>query len=52
LYGVERLPAEHAQLIVACAVGAISVPLIGVVVLRVLAGRLRRDDARDGLSAR
>ncbi len=48
LFGVERLPAENSALIVLSAVVAISVPLIGVVVLRWLAGRLRSDDERDG----
>lgn len=48
LFGVERLPTERQGLIVACAVVAITVPLVGVVVLRWLAGRLRRDDERDG----
>ncbi len=48
LYGVERLPMTRSGLIVACAVGAMLVPLLGVVVLRLLAGILRRDDARDG----
>ncbi|HEX7476792.1 MAG TPA: PrsW family glutamic-type intramembrane protease [Polyangiales bacterium] len=48
LLGVERLPATQPRLIVAAAVGAMLVPLLGVVVLRLLAGRLRRDDKRAG----
>jgi RsiW-degrading membrane proteinase PrsW (M82 family) len=47
LFGVERLPEERASLIVACAVVAIAVPLVGVVVMRWLAGKLRADDERD-----
>lgn len=48
LLGVERLPVERSSLIAACAVGAIAVPLIGLVVLRWIAGKLRSEDARTG----
>jgi RsiW-degrading membrane proteinase PrsW (M82 family) len=48
LLGVERLPPEYSQTIAVCAVIAVALPLAGVVMLRVLAERLRRDDARDG----
>lgn len=45
LLGVERLPAEYEQLRVACAVLALAIPLCGVLVLRLLAGRLRALDS-------
>jgi RsiW-degrading membrane proteinase PrsW (M82 family) len=48
LLGVERLPPQYAQLITFCAIGAVSLPLSGLIILRVLAGRLRADDERDG----
>jgi len=52
LLAVERLPAQHADLVAVCAVLAIAVPLGGVVLLRYLAGGLRADDARDGRGER
>jgi RsiW-degrading membrane proteinase PrsW (M82 family) len=48
LLGVERLPVEYPTLTIACAVTAIALPLGGIGLLRVLAGRLRKDDERDG----
>jgi hypothetical protein len=45
---VERLPAGYPRTVVACAVGAIALPLLGLIGLRVMAGRLRRDDERSG----
>jgi RsiW-degrading membrane proteinase PrsW (M82 family) len=48
LLGVERLPAAYPRLVVACAVAAIALPLGGVLMLRVMAGRLRADDERTG----
>jgi RsiW-degrading membrane proteinase PrsW (M82 family) len=48
LLGVERLPADYSRTVVACAVGAIALPLLGLVGLRVMAGRLRGDDERSG----
>jgi RsiW-degrading membrane proteinase PrsW (M82 family) len=51
LLGVERLPAGYASSVVACAVFAIALPLCGLIALRVMAGRLRRDDERTGRTA-
>jgi RsiW-degrading membrane proteinase PrsW (M82 family) len=48
LLGVERFPEGYEQWVVVCAIGAIALPLCGLIVLRVLAGKLRDDDARDG----
>ncbi len=48
LYGVERLPADHTDAVIICALSAIAVPLVGILVLRTMAERLRRDDDRDG----
>ena len=48
LFGVERLPEHRTDAVVACALLAMSVPLIGIISLRLMAGRLRRDDERDG----
>jgi RsiW-degrading membrane proteinase PrsW (M82 family) len=47
LLAVERLPEQHNTLAVACAIGAMALPLVGLAVLRVLAGRLRSDDNAD-----
>ncbi|MGD8861537.1 MAG: PrsW family glutamic-type intramembrane protease [Myxococcales bacterium] len=44
LLAVERLPAEYGTLHVACAAGAMSIPALGLIALRVQAGRLRRLD--------
>jgi RsiW-degrading membrane proteinase PrsW (M82 family) len=48
LFGVERLPDDYVDAVIACGVFALSVPLIGIVVLRSMAIRLRADDDRDG----
>lgn len=48
LFGVERLPDGFANMVIVCGLGAMAVPLIGVLVLRFLAERLRGDDERDG----
>jgi RsiW-degrading membrane proteinase PrsW (M82 family) len=48
LLAVERLPADYPRAVVACAVCAIALPLCGVIVLRVMAGKLRADDERSG----
>ena len=48
LLGVERFPEGYEQWVVVCAVCAIALPLSGLIVLRILAGKLRDDDARDG----
>jgi RsiW-degrading membrane proteinase PrsW (M82 family) len=48
LYGVERLPEGMPGTVIACALSAMAVPLLGIVVLRAMAGRLRSDDERDG----
>jgi RsiW-degrading membrane proteinase PrsW (M82 family) len=47
LLAVERLPEQHGALAVACAIGALALPIVGLAVLRVLAGRLRSDDNAD-----
>jgi RsiW-degrading membrane proteinase PrsW (M82 family) len=52
LLAVERLPDHHGALAVLCALGAMALPLVGLVVLRVLAGRLREDDSADARSQR
>ena len=48
LLGIERLPESYTGLVVAFAVVAIALPLCGVVLLRVMAGKLRADDERMG----
>ena len=48
LLAVERLPDGNEHWVAVCAIGAIAVPLGGLIVLRYLAGRLRSDDIRDG----
>lgn len=48
LLGVERLPASYAHTVLIFAVCAIALPLCGVIALRIMAGRLRRDDERGG----
>ena len=48
LLGVERFPEGYELWVVVCAIGAIALPLSGLIVLRVLAAKLRDDDARDG----
>jgi RsiW-degrading membrane proteinase PrsW (M82 family) len=48
LLGVERLPAADGGAVALCAISAIALPLIGIVVLRWMAGKLRADDHRDG----
>jgi RsiW-degrading membrane proteinase PrsW (M82 family) len=48
LLAVERLPASYPRSMVACAVGAMALPLGGIVALRIMAGRLRADDERSG----
>lgn len=48
LFGVERLPQRYTDAVIACALLAMAVPLVGILVLRLLAERLRRDDERDG----
>ena len=48
LLGVERFPEGYEPWVVVCAIGAIALPLSGLIVLRVLAAKLRDDDARDG----
>lgn len=52
LYGVERLPEDMPGTVIACALSAMAVPLLGIVVLRAMAGRLRSDDERDGRARR
>ena len=52
LLAVERLPDGHTPWMVACGLGALALPLVGLVVLRVLAGRLRDDDSADALAER
>jgi hypothetical protein len=51
LLAVERLPEGYDTLHVVCAAGAMAIPAVGLIVLRVQAGRLRRldweDDARN-----
>jgi RsiW-degrading membrane proteinase PrsW (M82 family) len=47
LLAVERLPDSHGPLAVACAIGAMALPIVGLVALRVLAGRLRNDDSAE-----
>jgi RsiW-degrading membrane proteinase PrsW (M82 family) len=51
LYGVERLPDHMPGAVIACALAAMAVPLVGLVTLRVFAERLRTDDQRDGRNA-
>jgi RsiW-degrading membrane proteinase PrsW (M82 family) len=51
LLGVERLPASYPRSVVACAIAAIALPLGGLIVLRVMAGRLRADDEVSGRAA-
>jgi RsiW-degrading membrane proteinase PrsW (M82 family) len=48
LFGVERLPDDYVDAVIACGVCALAVPLIGILVLRIFAQRLRGDDERDG----
>jgi RsiW-degrading membrane proteinase PrsW (M82 family) len=48
LLGVERLPETFAGVVAVCAVAAIALPLGGIVALRIMAGRLRAADERDG----
>jgi RsiW-degrading membrane proteinase PrsW (M82 family) len=48
LLAIERLPPEQLGLRYACAVMAMAIPLGGVVLLRVFAGRLRELDLHDG----
>jgi RsiW-degrading membrane proteinase PrsW (M82 family) len=50
LLAVERLPDGHGALAVSCAVGAMALPLVGLAALRVLAGKLRKDDTADVLT--
>jgi RsiW-degrading membrane proteinase PrsW (M82 family) len=52
LLAVERLPDGRDTLAVLCAVGAMSLPIVGLVLLRVLAGRLRADDHIDAAKLR
>lgn len=52
LFGVERLPEDSYDAIIACGVSALAVPLVGIVVLRALAQRLRSADERDGRPSR
>jgi RsiW-degrading membrane proteinase PrsW (M82 family) len=51
LLAVERLPSDYAKLVVVCAITAIAVPLGGILALRIMAGRLRRDDDLHGEQA-
>jgi RsiW-degrading membrane proteinase PrsW (M82 family) len=51
LLAVERLPDTYERLRIACAVSALLIPLGGLLLLRVLAGRLRDQDRRDGEAA-
>jgi len=46
--GVERLPDDAVTAQTVCASIAFAIPLLGIPLLRVLAGKLRHDDARDG----
>jgi RsiW-degrading membrane proteinase PrsW (M82 family) len=48
LLAIERLPAASETLQLACATVAITIPLAGLVMLRLFAGRLRDLDRRDG----
>jgi RsiW-degrading membrane proteinase PrsW (M82 family) len=48
LLAVERLPHTYARTVIACAIAAIALPLLGIVLLRVLAGKLRADDELSG----
>jgi RsiW-degrading membrane proteinase PrsW (M82 family) len=48
LFGVERMPDGLPDVVILCALAAMAVPLVGVLVLRTLAERLREDDERDG----
>jgi RsiW-degrading membrane proteinase PrsW (M82 family) len=48
LFGVERLPDDYVDSVVACGLLALAVPLVGILVLRSMAIRLRGDDDRDG----
>lgn len=48
LFAVERLPDDYIDAVVACGLLALAVPLVGIVVLRSMAIRLREDDDRDG----
>lgn len=52
LLGVERLPTSYPNLVVACAAAAMALPLCGIVLLRAMAGKLRSDDERAGLTVR
>jgi hypothetical protein len=52
LLAVERLPDGHDTFAVLCAAGAMGLPLIGLVLLRILAGRLRADDHADAAKLR
>ena len=52
LLAVERLPEDHGALAILCAFGAMALPLVGLVVLRFLAGRLRDDDSSDARAKR
>jgi RsiW-degrading membrane proteinase PrsW (M82 family) len=51
LLGVERLPASYPNAVVVCAVGAIALPLCGLILLRLMAGKLRSDDEKSGRAA-
>ena len=48
LLAVERLPASYSETVIACAASAIALPLLGIALLRVLAGRLRAADELSG----
>jgi RsiW-degrading membrane proteinase PrsW (M82 family) len=48
LLGIERLPEGHETLQVVCASVAMAIPLAGLLILRMCAGRLRELDHRDG----